>query len=56
MFPGEYIISNAKNVAIILHCRVSGISFELLPLTRLSLSVNFFVASLVLSVSLNNIK
>lgn len=56
MFPRDYVISNAKNVAIFLHCRVLGILFGLFSFTRLSLSINFFVASLDLPTSLNNIK
>lgn len=50
------MIVNAKNIAIILHCRVLGILFGLFSFTRISLSINFFVASLDLPTSLNKIK
>lgn len=57
MFPRDYMIPNAKNVAIFLYCRALGILFGLFSFTRLSLRINFFfVASLDLPTSLNNIK
>lgn len=56
MFPRGDVLLNAKNIAIILHCRVLGILFGYFSFTRLFLSINFFVASLDLPTSLNKVK
>lgn len=57
MFPRDYVIPRAKNVAVFLHCRVLEILCGFFSFIRLSVSINFFfVASLGLSTSLNNIK
>lgn len=57
MFPRDYVIPRAKNIAVFLHCRVLEILCGFFSFIRLSVSINFFfVASLGLSTSLNNIK